>query len=139
MIGLMMAGFLEKILSGRYPNLEGLWGAEFRRVVDEAFATPDPDVFEDEYDCSDCERKCEVASELLEESNDYIDSQAEVITALKGEVSRLEALLGEEQCRHKAVKRELEVVRGERTALVYRLDAVKHAINAGGRHAEPIG
>lgn len=93
-----MADFLEKLLSGRYPQVEKVWRARFNKILDQAFENLD---FNDE---------------LV----DPVDVKADVV--------RLEAVLDEERSRHAAVRRELEIVKVERDELLYRLESAKREL-----------
>lgn len=107
-----MAGFIEEILSGRYPRIEALWRTEFGKVVDELLNPAD-------------------LHKSKREAGDGID------VAVKADVERLEAVLAEEKKRHEATKRELDVTKRERASLRYQVDAIKHALKKT-RHQEPL-
>lgn len=109
-----MAGFIEEILSGRYPRIESLWRTEFGKVVDELLVQSDQ-----------------------KESDDPPVEQV----ALQADIDRLETLLANEKARHEATKRELDVAKRERASLRYQIDAINHALKnipPALTHKEPI-
>lgn len=121
-----MSGFIERILSGKYPRLESLWKTEFEKLFDEVFNNID--LSDDDVDGPDLDSEWEGIS---------ADSE---VQALRADLSRVESLLAEERARCESTKRELGVVKAELKSARYQLDAV--AIAIGGRriwHDEPIG
>lgn len=97
-----MAGFLEELLSGKYPQIERLWRSDFARIVDEVFS-PKPEHYTDDID------------------DDFDAGRADAV--------RLEDLLRQERSLHDRTRRELEVARAERDALRYKLDAVRKELS----------
>lgn len=96
-----MAGFIEEILSGKYPKLENLWRGEFSRVVDEVFGTPDPDL-------------------LVDDIDDDFDAP--------DDVQRLEKRLKEEQESHKKTLDALRLAWADRDALQNKIDALRREL-----------
>lgn len=96
-----MAGFIEEILSGKYPKLENLWRGEFSRVVDEVFGTPDPDL-------------------LVDDIDDDFDAP--------DDVQRLEKRLKEEQESHKKTLDALRLAWADRDALQSKIDALRREL-----------
>lgn len=96
-----MAGFLEELLSGKYPQIERLWRSDFARIVDEVFS-PKPEHYTDDID------------------DDF---------GRDADIERLEGLLRQERSRHDRTRQELEVARAERDALRYKLDAVRKELS----------
>lgn len=122
----MSEGFIDKLLSGKYPRLESVWQARFEKLVDEIFAGIDlredePAGLDDEFNQS------AVEADLNTE-----------IEALRADLKRLESVLAEERTRHESAKRELASVRAELKAARYQLGMVKAALS-GNRHEEPFG
>lgn len=110
-----MSGFIDRILSGKYPQMESIWRKEFEKMVDEVFGKID----------------------LKPEDGGLEDEFEEV----DPELDRLEELLVEERMRHEATKRELHVTKSELKAARYKLGAVQAAIDRAGQgfHDEPVG
>lgn len=112
-----MSGFFDKILSGKYPEVEKLWTSEFGRIVDELFGVkPGPDDYVDDID--------------------DVDDPVEL--GLRADVDRLEALVLELRQRCDQLVREVGVVRAERNALQYKLDSVRDVVRSRF-HEEPLG
>lgn len=114
-----MSGFLEKILSGKYPEVEKLWSSEFGRIVEELFGPakveqPGPE--------------------------DYVDDVDEVddSVGVTADVDRLEALVGELRQRNDQLMREVRAVSAQRDALQYKLDSVRDVVRSRF-HGEPLG
>lgn len=103
-----MAGFFDRVLSGKYPRLESLLTKEFERIIDEVF-TQDLDDFES----------------LFEEQDG-------------SEVDRLNAIVEESAGRIESLTRELATERAERKALRYKLDRVLEAVGSSRMHGEPL-
>ena len=130
-----MAGFIEELLSGKYPRLESVYLKDaFSKIVDEVFGKPKGTV-----------RDGEEVSGLEDEWDEHLDewepeeTMADDLVS-KADFDRLEALLAEEKARHESLKRQMAVLKAERSALQYKLDAVRHALShGGGLHPEPIG
>lgn len=102
--------FIEKILSGKYPQIEKLFQKEFDKVIEEVFGMLSTDFEElDEY-----EPPAEPAKPDTVPMEKY---------------DRLNELLQEALARHEATRRELDVVRQERATLQYKLDAAKHELS----------
>lgn len=117
-----MSGFFEKILSGKYPEVEKLWTSEFGKIVDELFGSekPGPDDYVDDID-------------------DVDDDAGEAVSAgLRADVDRLEALVLELRQRCDQLVREVGVVKAERNALQYKLDSVRDVVRSRF-HEEPLG
>ena len=96
-----MADFVEKMLSGRYPQIERLWRAKFNQILDEALKDID---FDDD------------APLISDEAG------------LRADLLRLEGVLSEAQSRLEAAVRELAVVKAERNALQYKLDSARREL-----------
>lgn len=99
-----MADFLEKLLSGRYPQIEKMWRVKFDEILDQAFKNIDFD----------------------DDSPPISDDVA--VSVLRADLLRVESVLEEERSRLEAVRRELAVVSAERDALRYKLDAAKREL-----------
>lgn len=125
----MMSGFLDRILSGKYPKLESIWRTEFDRIVDQVFDKLDlseddiPGGLDDEFD------ETYVEAELNTE-----------IKALRAELERMQCLLGEQRDRREALDRELRVVKAELAAARYQMECVEKSMDRVQKwHGEPIG
>lgn len=101
--------FLDKLLSGRYPNLDSLWTKEFNRVADEVFASID---LTDE-----------------SEAEPQLTEPVSVETMLQGELDRLTAVHEETVSRLESAMRQLDVVKAERNTLQTKLDALREALS----------
>lgn len=99
-----MPNFVEKLLSGQYPQIEKMWRAKFDEILDRAFK--DIDFNDDGPPISD-----DVA-----------------VSVLRADLLRVESVLEEERSRLEAVSRELSVVSAERDALQYKLDAARREL-----------
>lgn len=99
-----MADFLEKLLSGRYPQIEKMWRVKFDEILDQAFKNIDFD----------------------DDAPPISDDVA--VSVLRADLLRVESVLEEERSRLEAVRRELAVVSAERDALRYKLDAAKREL-----------
>lgn len=122
----MAKGFLDKLLSGKYPKLESVWQSQFEKLLDEIFTGVD--LREDEpADLADDFDQSAVEADLNTE-----------IEALRADLDRLESVLAEERSRHQAAKRELVTLKAELKATRYKLEMVKGALS-GNLHDEPFG
>lgn len=127
-----MSGFLNRILSGKYPNLESLWKTEFEKLVDEVFSKIDMSDLDEFVDDAGLDDEFDTDSYVERELNTEIE-------ALRADLSRLEDQFCEERQRHEAAKRELAVVKAELKAAQYKLGAVRSAVGRSNLHDEPLG
>ena len=119
-----MSGFLEKILSGKYPELETLWRTEFGKIINEVFG-PSPE-----------KREGSPADYLADDFDD--DDFGSEVVGLQADVNRLEALVVELRQKLDSAVSELQVSKSERRALEYKLDKVRDAVRSNF-HQEPWG
>lgn len=126
-----MSGFLNRILSGKYPNLESLWKVEFDKLIDEVFSKIDLSDLDEAVDDAGLDDEFDVSA-VERDMNTEIE-------ALRADLSRLEDQFCEERQRHEAAKRELGVVKAELKAAQYKLSAVRSAVGRSNLHDEPLG
>jgi hypothetical protein len=106
--------FVDKILSGKYPQIEKIFQREFGKVIDEVFDALSSDF--------------EELDEFQPAKQPEAEKQAGGTVSLET-YDRVTNLLEEERIRHEATRRELDVVRQERATLQYKLDAARHELS----------
>ena len=106
--------FVDKILSGKYPQIEKIFQREFGKVIDEVFDALSSDF--------------EELDEFQPAKQPGAEKQAGGTVSLET-YDRVTNLLEEDRIRHEATRRELDVVRQERATLQYKLDAARHELS----------
>lgn len=104
--------FFDKILSGKYPQLEKLFQKELAKVVDEVFNSIDFDELDE--------------SEPAKPEAKKTDPEGRVSLAT---YDRVTDLLEDERRRYEALMRELDVVKMEKATLQAKLDAARHELS----------
>ena len=104
--------FIDKILSGQYPQIEKLFQKEFGKVVDEVFGLISSDFEElDEF-------------EPAKKTQDDPDGKVSLAA-----YDRVTDLLEDERRRCESLKRELDIVKKEKATLQHKLDAARHELS----------
>lgn len=104
--------FVDKILSGKYPQIEKLFQKEFGAVIDEVFGSMDFEELDE--------------SEPAKPEVKKADPEGKVSLAT---YDRVTDLLEDERRRYEALMRELDVVKLEKATLQAKLDAARHELS----------
>jgi hypothetical protein len=104
--------FVDKILSGKYPQLEKLFQKEFGKVVDEVFGSLNFDELDESEPAKPEPRKSDP------------DGKVSLAT-----YDRVTDLLEDERRRYEALMRERDVLKLEKATLQAKLDAAIHELS----------